>query len=698
MEFFTDNDTNRSLVMKTMFCNVILLMLSFSLILLSQNERESFVTFVEQMQYKDMEASIDWFRKNKYDFDKHKVDENIFNFYRGVARFSSYQVYHGPTSELRLAIKDFYKVLLSGISYGDYYSDRSLLYIAAALMELGDKNDKEISARIFQYFIDNIKTTHPYYTTALFWQTYLGFLDASTYTYNYDTLLELSKNKSILIYDYFAASTKDLSQMINRLESPSEIYLQVYKWTRNSTDIITLIISAMESEKIYDSSNIPNTMVDEQKYAPKPTVALKPAVVPRSTVALKPTVVPKSAQKPKNDNASSSQTSLTASNMSGFRLIVEKENDNTPLRIQIADKTIITRTSKKYTVYIDAGKYNVVSTYNKKSYTNAIVVSKKKINVLTIIAKKPASQESYVKFLITLDGVKKRNNSKKPLVTDALNSKTVDTIKNLLVQDPSLAIKWFDINYYKTSMSMTPEEYAYYRAIAYYKQFLVDGNPFYAAQAKYDLEFVYNKKDNLDTLINTEIYLANIEAYAYGNYIDAERFLVSATKRITDENSDKYFSTIAYWRIRLAVADAREISRLRDALSKKNKTTSILDMKTGNHQILAILYPKIDSNISVLPASRVTAKSFLSSPGKNDKLLRAASELRNIPIYIDVAGKADNATIQFTSINDNRHRMPYEDKLFIGSNKLAINLDNQVFYVDINTNKNEAYSILIVSD
>jgi len=683
--------------MKKIFCYIMVLMLTINYVLISQNSQEYFITFTEEMQYNNMEASINWFRKNKYDFNKHKVDENVFTFYRGVARFSSYQIYHGPPSDLKLAIQDFYKVLMSETSYNDYYSDRSLLYIAIALMEFED--DREVAARMLQYFVDNTAITHPYYTTALFWETYFKFLNSSTYTSNYDTLLELSKNKSILIYDYSTASTRNLFQVMNKLTKPSRVTLRQYKWTRDSTDIMTLITTTVVNENIYDNPNTPNVIpkptVIKPTVTPTPKGLPKPTAIPKPTVLPTPTAIPT----PKKDDTSSSSLpkNLNASNMDGFRLIVEKNDDNIPLRIQIAGKTIITRKSKKYTVYINAGEYNIISTYNKKSYTNVMNVSSEKINILTIIAKSPTSEESYVRFLISLDGIKKENNSRNPIATKSLNNKTTDTVKNLLIQDPSLAIKWFNINYYRNSMNMTSEKYAYYRGLAYYKQFLVDRNPSYAAQAKSDLEFVYNNKDtNVDTLINTEIYLANIEAYAYGNYKDAERFLVSATKRINDEFDNQYLPTIAYWRVRIGVADSREISRLRKILISKPKTTAILDMKTGNYQILSIMYPKIDAKISILPASSVTAKAFLSPPSKNDELLKSSSELRNIPIHIDIAGKMENATIQFTSINDNRHQIPYEDKLFIGKNKLTISLDDQIFYIDINTNKNEAYSILIV--
>ena len=696
--------------MKKMFCSIMVLILSINYTLISQNNPESFLTFVEEMQYNDMEASINWFRKNKYDFNKHKIDENIFDFYRGVARFSSFQNFHGAKSELRLAIQDFYKVLTSGTSYNEYYSDRALLYIAAALMELRD--DKEISARIFQYFVDNAPTTHPYYTTALFWQTYLRFLDATNYRYNYETLSELSENDNIIVYDYSTASTKDLFQIMHKLKTPEEVSLHQYKWSRDTTDIITLIKSVILNEKIYDNPNIPDRMAREQRYV-RPKGILKPSVV----------TIPGAVEKPSieiNNNDSTSKTdpnntgvkvpsrNLRASDMADFRLIVEKNDDDIPIKIEVAGKTILTRKSQKYTIYINPGTYNIVSTYNKKSYTNSISVSNDKTNILTIIAQSPASKESYVQFIITLDGIKRANSSKQAL---AENNETIDKIKNLLLQDPAIAIKWFNINYYEARYKMTPEEYSYYRGIAYYKQFLQDQNPSYAAQAKFDLEFVYNNRkslintdiynakavyNNTDILINTEIYLANIETYAYGNYNDAERFLMSATKKIEGTNHNQYLPTIEYWRVRIGAIDAKETSKLKKMLVSKPKTTSILDMKTGEYQILAIMYPKIDLRVSVLPASRITAKAFLSHPGQNTN--KPKVNVRNIPLYVELLGKSNNTTIQFMSVNDNKYQIPYKDKLFLGKNKLAINWGSQIFYIDIDTKQNESYSILLLSN
>ena len=690
--------------MKKMFCNIIILILSINYTLISQNSPESFLTFVEEMQYNDMEASISWFRKNKYDYNKHKIDENIFDFYRGVARFSSYQNYLGTVSELRLAIQDFYKVLTSGTSYNEYYSDRALLYIAACLMEFRD--DKEISARIFQYFVDNAPTTHPYYTTALFWQTYLRFLNPTNYRYNYETLLELSEDKNIIVYDYSTASTKALFQIMKKLDSPEEVSLQQYKWSRDTTDIITLIKLVILNEKIFDNPNIPNKMAKEQRYV-RPKGILKPSVVTiPETIEKTTTKTNKTVTNTTNIKATSKN--LKASDMADFRLIVEKNDDDIPIKIEVAGKTILTRKSQKYTIYINPGTYNIVSTYNKKSYTNSITVNNDKTNILTIIAQSPASKESYVQFIITLDGIKRSNTSKRH---QAESNETIDKIKNMLLQDPALAIKWFNINYYRSSYNMTPEEYSYYRGVAYYKQFLRDQNPLYAAQSKFDLEFVYNNRsslintdiyniatvyNNTDILINTEIYLANIEAYAYGNYNDAERFLVSATKKIEGTNHNQYLATIEYWRVRIGAIDAKETSKLKKKILSRPKTTSILDMKTGEYQILAIMSPKIDSKVSVLPASRITAKAFLSHPGQNSN--KSKIKVRDIPLYIELLGKSNNTTIQFMSVNDTKYQIPYKDKLFLGKNKLAINWGSQIFYIDIDTQQNESYSILLLSN
>ena len=221
--------------MKKLFSILFMMILYYNLF--SQN-RLTFPEYIEDLQEKSPKKAIEWFKENTYS-PEYGVNEYVFDFYRGVSRYSSFIKFRGARTEVNRAASDFRQALELPNDPVYSYKDRAFLYIGGILTVL--PGDKELPARIFKYYADNCQTSNPNYATSIYWSMYLSYITPKVYETYYQTLMILSRNPDNFIHDYFSGENKSINEMIRNLKTPENMNQKVYEWTTSDMDVYMLI-------------------------------------------------------------------------------------------------------------------------------------------------------------------------------------------------------------------------------------------------------------------------------------------------------------------------------------------------------------------------------------------------------------------------------------------------------------------------
>ena len=681
--------------MKKLFSILFMMILYYNLF--SQN-RLTFPEYIEDLQEKSPKKAIEWFKENTYS-PEYGVNEYVFDFYRGVSRYSSFIKFRGARTEVNRAASDFRQALELPNDPVYSYKDRAFLYIGGILTVL--PGDKELPARIFKYYADNCQTSNPNYATSIYWSMYLSYITPKVYETYYQTLMILSRNPDNFIHDYFSGENKSINEMIRNLKTPENMNQKVYEWTTSDMDVYMLIKNsipvlpeeeglpvytdqkfavferyspAKEIEDIEEDiekennneevNEIPLEKENEEKLGELQDIAKKEKTPERASNRKIPSIDretvdeiliedPETVEyetnilKETNNNSAVTNNNLAVTNnnlneenlnekmLYPLTILIDKNPNNGTIGIDIEDYSFKTDVSTNFIIEVSEGEYEAYISFADKLYTNNVQVEKDKYNLFSIIVKDESKKDEVTENI--------ENTAKEDIYEDLLEEpkkeedvsltvgkenvpankydgnaeNTRNIIREVLSRPSKVATEWFNTNPYNEYMGISVEEYAYYRGVYYYSRFLNEGriSAEFAAQAKSDLTFAYNKKDNSNLLMRTRLYLGAVNLFAYNNLYEADKMFAEVASSLTED--DRYYSTVIYWRSRIGVASETDRNNFINILSSKPANTQILDYSSTRFKDLSSM-PSYRENITNINAVN-NAKPLYAPPKSTAK-------------------------------------------------------------------------------
>ena len=288
-------------------------------------------------------------------------------------------------------------------------------------------------------------------------------------------------------------------------------------------------------------------------------------------------------------------------------ILIDKNPNNGPIGIDIEDYSFNTEVSTNFIIEVSEGMYDAYISFGDKLYTNHVKVEKDKYNLFSIIIQDqtiPSNEtnninnpndtiedirEDIKEELLNNEEVEE-NEEKKEDVSLTVGKETTpvnkydgnaentrEIIRKVLSRPAKVATEWFVTNPYNEYMGISIEEYSYYRGVAYYSRFLNEGrrSAEFAAQAKSDLTFAYNKKDNSNLLMRTRLYLGAVNLFAYNDLYEADKMFAEVGSTLSEDH--RYYPTVIYWRSKMGIVDEAQRNEFIKVLSSKPADTQILD-------------------------------------------------------------------------------------------------------------------------
>ena len=287
--------------------------------------------------------------------------------------------------------------------------------------------------------------------------------------------------------------------------------------------------------------------------------------------------------------------------------MIDKNPNNGPIGIDIEDYSFNTEVSTNFIIEVSEGMYDAYISFGDKLYTNHVKVEKDKYNLFSIIIQDqtiPSNEtnninnpndtiedirEDIKEELLNNEEIEE-NEEKKEDVSLTVGKETTpvnkydgnaentrEIIRKVLSRPAKVATEWFVTNPYNEYMGISIEEYSYYRGVAYYSRFLNEGrrSAEFAAQAKSDLTFAYNKKDNSNLLMRTRLYLGAVNLFAYNDLYEADKMFAEVSSTLSEDH--RYYPTVIYWRSKMGIVDESQRNEFIKVLSSKPADTQILD-------------------------------------------------------------------------------------------------------------------------
>ena len=288
-------------------------------------------------------------------------------------------------------------------------------------------------------------------------------------------------------------------------------------------------------------------------------------------------------------------------------ILIDKNPNNGTIGIDIEDYSFNTEVSTNFIIEVSEGMYDAYISFGDKLYTNHVKVEKDKYNLFSIIIQDqtiPSNEtnninnpndtiedirEDIKEELLNNEEIEE-NEEKKEDVSLTVGKETTpvnkydgnaentrEIIRKVLSRPAKVATEWFVTNPYNEYMGISIEEYSYYRGVAYYSRFLNEGrrSAEFAAQAKSDLTFAYNKKDNSNLLMRTRLYLGAVNLFAYNDLYEADKMFAEVGSTLSEDH--RYYPTVIYWRSKMGIVDESQRNEFIKVLSSKPADTQILD-------------------------------------------------------------------------------------------------------------------------
>ncbi|WP_297298502.1 hypothetical protein [uncultured Brachyspira sp.] len=288
-------------------------------------------------------------------------------------------------------------------------------------------------------------------------------------------------------------------------------------------------------------------------------------------------------------------------------ILIDKNPNNGPIGIDIEDYSFNTEVSTNFIIEVSEGMYDAYISFGDKLYTNHVKVEKDKYNLFSIIIQDQTipsnetnnidntnniidKEDADVKEELVDEEEVEENEEKQEDVSLTVGKETTpvnkydgnaentrEIIRKILSRPAKVATEWFVTNPYNEYMGISIEEYSYYRGVAYYSRFLNEGrrSAEFAAQAKSDLTFAYNKKDNSNLLMRTRLYLGAVNLFAYNDLYEADKMFAEVGSSLSEDH--RYYPTVLYWRSKIGIVDEAQRNDFIKVLSSKPADTQILD-------------------------------------------------------------------------------------------------------------------------
>ena len=651
---------------------VFILMLYFPLF--SQNNM-TFPDYIEDLQSKSPKKSIDWFKKNSYS-DEYGVNEYVFDFYRGVSRYLSFVKFGSARTEVNRAASDFRKALELPNDPVYSYNDRAFLYLGGILTILpGDKElparifkyyadncktsnphyptaiywsmylsyitpmvyesyyetlnilSKNPNNKIYDYFSGENKTINemmkklntPENMTQKVYEWTTSDMDVYTLIKNSIPILPEEEGLSV-----FTAQKFNTFERYSPAKNIDEIEKEIEKNEEAEENLVKTEIAPDEKEELDELQDIAKKEKTPENHSNRKIPSIEKEIVDEIVID-----DPKTIEYETNTSIETKNEPLYP-----LTILIDKSPNNGPIDVDIEDYSFNTEVSTNFVINVSEGMYEAYISFGDKLYTNAVKVEKDKYNLFSIIIKdQPTSTNE---TLENTEPVKEdlsdneellNNEEKKEDVSvtvgkentpvnryDGNAENTRNIIRDVLSRPAKVATEWFNTNPYNEYMGISVEEYTYYRGVAYYSRFLNEGRKSeeFAAQAKSDLTFAYNKKDNSNLLMRTRLYLGAVNLFAYNDLYEADKMFAEVGSSLTEDH--RYYPTVLYWRSRIGVADTAKLEEFSKILSSKPANTQILDYSSTMFKDLSTI-PSYEEKITGIRA--VGKSKPIYEPPKN---------------------------------------------------------------------------------
>ena len=638
---------------------VFILMLYFPLF--SQNNM-TFPDYIEDLQTKSPKKSIDWFKKNSYS-DEYGVNEYVFDFYRGVSRYLSFVKFGSARTEVNRAASDFRKALELPNDPVYSYNDRAFLYLGGILTILpGDKElparifkyyadncktsnphyptaiywsmylsyitpmvyesyyetlnilSKNPNNKIYDYFSGENKTINemmkklntPENMTQKVYEWTTSDMDVYTLIKNSIPILPEEEGLSV-----FTAQKFNTFERYSPAKNIDEIEKEIEKNEEAEENLVKTEIAPDEKEELDELQDIAKKEKTPENHSNRKIPSIEKEIVDEIVID-----DPKTIEYETNTSIETKNEPLYP-----LTILIDKSPNNGPIDVDIEDYSFNTEVSTNFVINVSEGMYEAYISFGDKLYTNAVKVEKDKYNLFSIIIKdQPTSTNE---TLENTEPVKEdlsdneellNNEEKKEDVSvtvgkentpvnryDGNAENTRNIIRDVLSRPAKVATEWFNTNPYNEYMGISVEEYTYYRGVAYYSRFLNEGRKSeeFAAQAKSDLTFAYNKKDNSNLLMRTRLYLGAVNLFAYNDLYEADKMFAEVGSSLTEDH--RYYPTVLYWRSRIGVADTAKLEEFSKILSSKPANTQILDYSSTMFKDLSTI-PSYEEKITGIRA------------------------------------------------------------------------------------------------
>ena len=652
----------------------IALALLISLPLFSQNNI-TFPEYIEDLQSKSPKRSIEWFKKNGYSYE-YGVNRYVFDFYRGVSRYLSFVKFNAARTEVNRAASDFRQALELPNDPVYSYNDRAFLYIGGILTILpGDKELPARIFKYYadncktsnpNYATAIYWSMYLSYITPMVYNSYyetLNILSRNPENTIYDYFT--GDNKSITEMMKNLKSPENMTQIVYEWTTSN---MDVYTLIKNSIPILPEEegLSTFTSEKF----------AVFERYAPTKEIEdIEKEIEEKNEEDLEQNRVAPEEKKELDELQDIAKKEKTPENASNRRIpaieeeildeiviedpeiipsedvekilypltiLIDKNPNNGNIGVDIEDYSFNTDISTNFIIEVSEGTYDAYISFGDKLYTNSVKVEKDKYNLFSIIiedhytnentniseenkenAEDTLTNSNEVSETLEEENVKentedvsltvgKENTPANKYDGNAENTRNI--IREVLSRPAKVATDWFNTNPYNEYMGISVEEYTYYRGVAYYSRFLNEGrrSSEFAAQAKSDLTFAYNKKDNSNLLMRTRLYLGAVNLFAYNDLYEADKMFAEVGSSLTEDH--RYYPTVLYWRARIGVLDETQRNNFINILASKPKDTQILDYSSTMFKDLSVI-PSYEDKITGIRA--VKSSKPLYEPPKN---------------------------------------------------------------------------------
>ncbi|MDA0079517.1 hypothetical protein [Brachyspira hyodysenteriae] len=419
--------------------------------------------------------------------------------------------------------------------------------------------------------------------------------------------------------------------------SPTKRINEIEEEIEKDEDLVNTEIAPEEKEELDELQNIAKREKTPENASNRRIPSIEKEIVDEividdpKTIEYKTNILRGTKEQKDIPQTTNIETEIEDKPLYPLTILIDKNPNNGPIGVDIEDYSFNTEVSTNFVIEVSEGIYEAYISFGDKLYTNAVKVEKDKYNLFSIIIQdQTAPTNETVENIEPIEEDLLDNEEKKEDVSltvgkenvpankyDGNAENTRNIIRDVLSRPSKVATEWFNTNPYNEYMGISVEEYTYYRGVSYYSRFLNEGRKSseFAAQAKSDLTFAYNKKDNSNLLMRTRLYLGAVNLFAYNDLYEADKMFAEVGASLAEDH--RYYPTVLYWRSRIGVADTAKLDEFSKTLSSKAGNTQILDYSSTMFKDLSAM-PSYEEKITGIRAVK-NSKPIYEPPKSTSK-------------------------------------------------------------------------------